>query len=117
MRQGLLFVRQFAENPATGEFNPMVLLLAMDSACISRTSFPKGVEEHGTVQQIATQTIDYFRTDRQIPTGPARVRAFSNAGRLMIDISQSFTLTEPGQAVPMTTLSSILAVRESKFLF
>jgi hypothetical protein len=104
--KNLLFVRRYLENPATGQFNPMVLLLAADPRCFSGPELP-AADDHDANQQLARQVVLYFKTDTMTPSGEAAIRAFSDAGRRMIEISQSFNLSVPGQTAPLTVLTSI----------
>jgi hypothetical protein len=111
----LLFVRRFLDNPSTGQFNPMVSLIAADPKCVSPSRFPKSIEDHDSVQRIARDTAAYFRTADSIPLAPARVRAFNNANRVMIDVSRSYGLPVPGEPAPLTVFSSMLIMETGDY--
>ncbi|HET9305693.1 MAG TPA: hypothetical protein VFO46_06655 [Candidatus Sulfotelmatobacter sp.] len=107
----LLFVRRYPEAPSTGEFNPMVLLLAADPKCFSGSGFPKAIDDRPAIQELARQIVHFFRTTTTTPQGPTTARAIRNAGRIMMEVSQSFILNAPGQTAPVTLLTSILIMQ------
>ena len=111
----LLFVRHFLENPANGQFNPMLFLMAADPRCISKSDFPKSIGDHDSVQRIARDTLAYFRTADSKPIGPAIVRTFDNVNHIMIDVSQAFALNLPGGTAPIDVFSSILITQSEHY--
>jgi hypothetical protein len=111
----LLFVRHYLENPSSGQFNPMIVLIAADPRCISMSPFPRSVDDGDAVQRVARDTIAYFRNKDLTLVNPARVRAFRTASGVMMDISQNFTLSVPGQAVPLNVLSSTLMMKSGDY--
>lgn len=113
--KNLLFVRHSLEASKDGQFNSMVLLLAVDPKCAPGSRFPKGVDDREAIQQIARQIVQYFKTATMSSTEPARVRAFNNAGRIMVELSQSFTVSPPGQADPTSILSSMLMMEAGDY--
>lgn len=82
----LLFVRRFLENPSSGQFNPMVVLVAADPKCVSRSGFPKSATDGESIQQVARDVLAYFKPEDAKLLGPSRVRAFSNAQHIMIEV-------------------------------
>jgi hypothetical protein len=113
--RNLLFVTHHLGPSENGQFNSMVLLIVADPKCVSGSAFPKAVDDREAIQQIAKQVVQYFKTGAMSFTDLPRVRAFNNAGRIMIDISQSFAVTAPGQPEPTTILSSILLMQSGDY--
>ena len=111
----LLFVTRHLEGSATGEFNPLVLLVVGDPKCAPGSSFPKAVDDRAAIQQIAKQFAQYFRAVGMPTTEPPKVRAFDNAGRIMIEISQSFAMAAPGQSDPTIIVSSLLLMQAGDY--
>jgi hypothetical protein len=111
----LLFVRRFVDNPASGQFNPMLLLIAADPRCISMSAFPNSIDDRDKVQQIALDSIAYFKTPELTPAAPARFRALNMGSQLMIDVSQSFRLTPPAQNAPTNILFSALIMKSADY--
>jgi hypothetical protein len=113
--RNLLFVTRHLEDSKVGQFNSRVLLMAVDPKCAPDSSFPKTVDDRKAMQRIAKQIVQYFKIGTKSSTAPARVRAFNNAGRLMVEISQSFTLSDPGPSDPATILSSTLLMQAGDY--
>ena len=111
----LLFVRRFLENPPSGQFNPMVVFVAADPKCVSRFGFPKSVNDGESIQQVARDILLYFKPEDTKLVGPLRVRAFSNAQHVMIDISQSFGLSVPAANAPLNVRSSMLIMQSGEY--
>ncbi len=105
--KNLLFVTRYPEGTKMEQFNPTVLLAVADPGCVPSASFPKTVDDREAIQQLAKEIVHSFRTATMASIEPARVRAFNNAGRIVIEISQSFTVNAPGQVTPLAILSSI----------
>jgi hypothetical protein len=112
--RNLLFVTRHLESSKT-EFNSLVLLVLADPKCAANAKFPKTLDDHEAIQQIAKQIVESFRIVPAATAGsPARVRAFNNAGRVMIEISQSFSME--AQVPPQPTfLSSISVIQDGDF--
>jgi hypothetical protein len=92
----------------------MVVLIAADPKCISASGFPKSVEDRDSVQRIARDIVAYFKTTNSRPTSASRVRAFNNANRTMIDVSQSFTLASQAPT-PVSIFSSMLIMETGDY--
>jgi len=113
--KNLLFVTQYPEGKKVEQFNPIVLLAAADPKCAPSARFPKTVDDHEAIQQLAKETVHYFRTASMASSAPARVRAFDNAGRIVIEVSQSFAPNASGQGTPATILSSLLFMQAGNY--
>jgi|SRR5579863_308988 len=93
MRQctkSLLFVTRYPQEMRSIEFNPQALLIAADPKCAPGVSFPRTVKDREAIQRIASQLAIYFKTPAVMSKNRARIRVFENAGRVMLEISQSF---------------------------
>ncbi len=113
--KNLLFVTQYPEGKKVEQFNPIVFLAAADPKCVPSARFPKTVDDREAVQQLAKEIVHYFRTPSMASSAPARVRAFDNAGRIVIEISQSFTVNASGQGVPVSIVSSLLLMQAGDY--
>ncbi len=111
----LLFVRKYLQNPENERFNPMALVIAADPRCISESSFPKSIEDRNSAQQIARDVLAYFRTAELVPTAAARVRAFNNANRTMIEISQPSSLQSMKLSAPVSISYSLLMMESAGY--
>lgn len=112
----LLFVTHHLEEDSKIEqFNSKVLLTVADPKCVPGSRFPKTIDDREAVQQIARQVVQYFKTSAMSSTEPARVRAFNNAGRTTIEISQSFAVATAGQPDPTTVFFSTLVMEVDNY--
>ena len=109
----LLFVTQYPEEMRPNGFNPLAFLIAADPKCAPGVVFPATVKDREAIQRIATNLGIYFKTPSVTHRGPAHIRAFDNAGRVILEISQSFTFYthEPGTETLQTVSSSILVTQ------
>jgi len=103
-----LFVRRDLEVPNSDRFNPFVMLAVVDPKCAPGSRFPEKVDDREAIQQIGRQIVQNSSTGLMPSTGPSRVRAFSNAGRIMIEFAQSFAPAAPGQTKAATIFSTIV---------
>jgi hypothetical protein len=113
--RNLLFVTRHLEDSKVGQFNSRVLLMAVDPKCAPDSVFPKTVDDREAMQRIAKQIVQYFKIGAKSSTEPARVRAFNNAGRIMVEISQSFTVSDPAESETATILSSTLLMQAGDY--
>jgi hypothetical protein len=111
----LLYVTRYPEDPPTAELNPTIILAALDPTRTPEVTYPAAPSDRQRVQQVAKQTVDYFGKTKMAPTSRPSVRAFNNAGRTMIEISQSFTTTAVGQSTPLKVLCSVLLMQAGDY--
>jgi hypothetical protein len=116
MRQctkSLLFVTRHPQEMRSIEFNPQAFLIAADPKCAPGVSFPSTVKDREAIQRIADQLGIYFKTPAIMSKNPARVRVFENAGRVMLEISQSFISSthELGTSTVRDFSSSVLLMQ------
>jgi hypothetical protein len=110
----LLSVSRFPEEMRMGGVDsPLAYVVAADPKCAPGVSFPTTVKDHEAIQRIASQLGIYFKSLPVLSKSPAHIRAFENAGRVMLEISQSYTfyLHEPGNSRAPSIDSSVLAMQ------
>jgi hypothetical protein len=111
--KGLLLVTQYPEEMRLDGFNPVAFLIVADPNCIPGSSFPKTVKENEAIQRIASHLGTYFKTLPLTSTSTPRIRAFDNGGRVMLEISDSFSMNtrEPGRESFRTVRSSVVVAQ------
>jgi hypothetical protein len=111
--KGLLFVTQYPNDMRLSRFNPLAFLIAADPTCAPGVVFPRTVKDNEAIRRIAGQWGTYFKLSGIVSRTPARIRAFDLAGRVMVQISQSFITSthEPGSTTVQKISSSILVMR------
>ncbi len=116
--QDLLFVTRYPEEMRLNQFNPFAFLIAADPKCAPGVTFPKTVKDNEAIQRIASALGVYFKTADVTSRSSTRIRAFNNDGRVMLEISQSFSITtrEPGRTTFFHNIrSSVLLMQASEY--
>jgi hypothetical protein len=115
--KNLLFLTRYPEGMRLNRFNPVVLVMAMDPKCSPEVTFPASVKDRDAVQHIASLFVNSFKTARMTSLGSVRVRAFDNAGRVMLEISQSSSLvtSAPGSTVTYNIRTSLLLMQAGEY--
>ena len=104
----LLFVTKHPEGMKLNSFDPLALMVAIDPACFPEIVFPKSATERDAIQKAAGQILGHLQTPGSAVRGPARVRAFDNAGRVMLEISRPLSITTREVALgSLTTVRNI----------
>lgn len=115
--KSLLLVTKYPEEMQLNEFNSLALLIAADPKCLGGIPFPDTVKDQPAIQQIASHLGVYFKTSTTTPLGPPRVRAFENAGRIMLEVTEGFSIYrhEPGTSTVQRIRSSVLVVKAERY--
>jgi len=103
--KALLLVLRYPEEMRLNEFNPQAFLVAADPRCLPGASFPRDVKDREAIQRIAGHLGIYFKASSTTSTAAPRVRAFDNAGRVMLEVSQPFFISQ--HEAGSTTLQNI----------
>jgi hypothetical protein len=103
----LLMVTEFAEGAKNDEFNPLILVLAVDLACSPGAQFPKSLDDRDGIKQVAQQLVRSFAGTPFISKGKNPVDAFMIQGHVMLEISGTFQVNLPGGNTPADVFTSI----------
>ena len=104
----LLFVTKYPEGANTEQLNPLVSVIAADSACFPGAHFPTSVEDRDAIKQAGQQVIQSFAGTRFPAQWQNSVNAFTFQGHLMLDISGSFTANSPSRNAPLNVFISFV---------
>src|SRR5271155_80210 len=91
--KNLLLVTKHPEGMALNGFDPMALMIAIDAACFPEITFPKSKTDKDAIQRFASQILAHLQNPGDAVRAPARVRAFENGGRVMIEVSRPLQIT------------------------
>lgn len=103
----LLFVTKNAEGTRTEGLNPLIVVIAADSACFPGVHFPTSVDDRDAIKQAAQQFVRSFAGTPFVAKGHNSVDAFTVQGHLMLDISASFSVSPPGHNAPLDIFTSL----------
>lgn len=115
--KSLLLVTRYPEEMRLNEFNPLALVIAADPKCLAGASFPSTIKDKAAIQQIASHLGIYFKTYSISSPEPPRVRAFENAGRVMMEVSEGFSISrhELGNTTIQNIRSSVMIMKADKY--
>jgi hypothetical protein len=94
----LVFVSRFKEEMRPNGSNSIAFLIAADPKCLPGAKYPGNVKDREAVQRIAAHLGVYFKVAASTSTTDSKVRAFENGGRVMLEVSQPWTLQTHGPA-------------------
>jgi hypothetical protein len=98
---------KYPEGTKTEGYNPLVTVIAVDSACSPGAHFPSSIDDHDAVKEAAQQLVHAFTGTPFVSKGKNSVRAFVVQGHVMLDVSGSFQVTPPGSNTPLDIFTSI----------
>lgn len=115
--KNLLFVTKYPEEMRSNGLNPFAYLIAANPKCTPDVTFPKTVKDHEATQKVVGQLGRYFKTSYVTSRSPVRIRAFDNAGRVMLEASQSLWISthEPGSRTDRNVHTSILIMQAGEY--
>jgi hypothetical protein len=103
----LLMATKYPEGAKTEGYNPLVLVIAVDSVCSPGTHFPSSIDDHDAVKEAAQQLVHTFAGTPFVSEGNNSVRAFVVQGHVMLDFSGSFQVNPPGRNTPVDLYTSM----------
>jgi hypothetical protein len=103
----LLMATKYPEGTKTEGFNPLVTVIAVDSACSPGAHFPSSIDDRDTIKEAAQQLVRSFAGTPFVSKGKNSVTAFVVQGHVMLDISASFQVNSPGGNTPLDIYTSI----------
>lgn len=112
----LLMATKYPVGTKTEEFNPLVTVIAVDSACSPGAHFPTSIDDHDALQEAGQQLVRSFAGTPFISKGNNAVTALEVQGHVMLDISGSFQVTPPGSNTPLDIYTSIEVTQLNGYL-
>jgi hypothetical protein len=112
----LLMAKEFPDEVKTEEVKPLIIILAMDSACSPATHFPKSLHDTEGIKETAQQLVRSFAGTPFISTGSYPVKAFMVQGHVILDISTAFQVSSPGRNALLDVFTSIDATELKGYL-
>jgi hypothetical protein len=111
----LLSATQYPEGTKTDGVNPLVAIMAFDSACLPGVHLPTSTSDGDAIRQLGTQIIKSLSGTRFIGKGQNRIRAFTLLNRMMLDVSSGFKVNLPGKKEPLDVFSSLIFTEENDY--
>jgi hypothetical protein len=104
----LLWVSKYQEGTKTEGVNPLIVVMAVDPACVPGAHFPASPDDRGGIGQLAEQVVRSFAGTPFIAKGQSSVRPFTVQGHLMLDISGVSTVSFAGHKSPLNIFTSFI---------
>jgi hypothetical protein len=114
----LVFVTKHHEGMTTLiGLDPMAVVVAVDPACLPNATFPQSPNDQKATRRVADQVLDHIQTPRLAWKSASKVHPFEYAGRVIIELSQSFTIAirEPGGGGLQRVISSVAVAPVGKY--
>ena len=103
------------EGTKTEEVNPLIAIIAFDSACLPGVHLPKSTDDTDAIRQVATQISRSLSGSPFIGKGQNRVRAFALQNRLMLDLSSTFKVDMPSRKQPFDVFTSVIFTEDNGY--
>ncbi len=115
--KNLFFTSKYREGMQLNGFNAMAVVIAVDPACLPKVKFPSEANDREGIRQVVEQVLDHLKTPALVGKTASQVHPFEDAGRLIVEFSQSFSLAmrESGSRGVRNVLSSVAVVRADEY--
>jgi hypothetical protein len=103
----LLMATKYPEGTKTEGYNPLVVVIAVDSAGSPSAHFPSSIDDHDAVRESAQQLVRAFAGTPFVSKGHNSVRAFVIQGHVILEITGSFHVNSTGTNTPLDIYTSM----------
>jgi len=110
-----LLVNQYPQGTKTDAVNPLIAIMAFDSACLPGVQMPRSIEDADKIRQLGNQFSDALAGTRFLGEGQYTIRAFMVQNRLMLDLSSAFKTNLPSRKQPLDVFSSFVFTEDNGY--
>jgi len=111
----LLWATKYPEGTKTDEINPLIVIVAFDSACWPGVDLPKSAENTDGIRQVAIHISQALARTPFMGKGRHSVSAFTLQSRLLVDLSSSFQVESPTRKQPVDVFTSIVFTQANPY--
>ena len=111
----LLSASQYPEGTKTDEVNPLVAIMAFDSACLPGVHLPNSTSDTDAIRQLGVQIARSLSGTPFFGKGQNKIRAFVLQNRMMVDLSSGFKVNVPTGKQPIDVFSSVIFTEDSNY--
>ena len=104
----LLSASQYPEGTKPDEVNPLVAIMAFDSACLPGVHLPNSTGDVNAIRQLGMQIAKPLSGTPFIGKGQNTIRAFMLGNRMMVALSSGFKVNLPARMQPLDVFSSVI---------
>jgi hypothetical protein len=102
----LLWATKYPEGTKTDEINPLIAIVAFDSACFPGVDLPKSIEDTDGIRQVAIKISHSLSGSPFIGKGRNSFRSFTRQNHLFVDLSSAFKVEVPNRKQPFDVFTS-----------
>ena len=111
----LFSASQYPEGTKTDEVNPLVAIMAFDSACLPGIHLPTSTSDGDTIRQLGTQITKSLSGTPFIGKGRNTIRVFMLGSRMMLDLSSEFKVDLPTRKEPLDVFTSVIFTEDKDY--
>jgi hypothetical protein len=111
----LLSATQYPEGTKTDEVNPLVAIMAFDSACLPGVHLPNSTSDSDAIRQLGANITRSLSGTPFIGKGQNTIRGFMLQGRMMLDLSSGFKTNVQAREQPLDVFSSIIFTEDNNY--
>jgi len=111
----LFSASQYPEGTKTDEVNPLVAIMAFDSACLPGMHLPSSTSDGDTIRQVGAQITKSLSGTPFIGKGQNTIRVFMLGNRMMLDLSSGFKVDLPARKEPLEVFSSVIFTEDKDY--
>jgi hypothetical protein len=111
----LFSASQYPEGAKTDKVNPLVAIMAVDSACLPGMHLPSSTSDGDTIRQLGTQITKSLSGTPFIGKGRNTIRVFMAGNRVMLDLSSGFKVDLPARKQPLDVFSSVIFTEDKDY--
>jgi hypothetical protein len=111
----LLSATQYPEGTKTDEVNPLIAIMAFDSACLPGVHLPNSTSDGDAIRQLGVNITRSLSGTPFIGKGQNTIRAFMLQDRIMLDLSSGFKVNVPTREQPLDVFTSIIFTENNDY--
>lgn len=111
----LLSATQYPEGTKTNEVNPLVAIMAFDSACLPGVHLPNSTSDSDAIRQLGVQISRSLSGTPFIGKGQNTIRAYMIQNRMMLDLSSGFKVNVATRKQPLDIFSSVIFTEDNDY--
>jgi hypothetical protein len=103
------------EGTKTDEVNPLVAIMAFDSACLPGVHLPNSTSDDDAIRQLGAKIARSLSGTPFISKGQNTIRAFILQNRMMLDLSSGFKVSVPTREQPLEVFNSVIFTEDNNY--
>lgn len=111
----LLSATQYPEGTKTDGVNPLVAIMAFDSACLPGVHLPNSTSDNDAIRKLGAQISKSLSGTPFIGKGQSTIRAYTIQNHMMLNLSSGFEVNLPARKQSVDVFSSIIFTEDNNY--